>query len=101
MKFKVGDKVRVRSWESMEKEFGVDECGNLKGNTGFCRQMADFCNTVHTVTKKCGGVDGNADYFLDVTDWYFDERVLEPTKQETKGNQGTKCSSCKICAPAL
>lgn len=32
MNFKVGDKVRIRSWEDMEKEFGVDSDGDIKCN---------------------------------------------------------------------
>lgn len=30
MRFKVGDKVRVRSWKDMENEFGTDRLGNKK-----------------------------------------------------------------------
>ena len=34
MKFKVGDRVKVRSWDAMEEEFGLDD-GNIN-NTGYC-----------------------------------------------------------------
>lgn len=29
MEFKVGDRVRIRQWEDMEKEFGTDLFGDI------------------------------------------------------------------------
>jgi len=29
MKYKAGDKVRIKTWEDMEKEFGLDSYGNI------------------------------------------------------------------------
>ena len=36
--FKVGDTVRIRSWESMEEEFGLD-CDDIQVHYGFNREM--------------------------------------------------------------
>lgn len=43
MKYKVGDKVTVRSWEDMEKEFGLDAAGDIKVKCFFTKQMEKFC----------------------------------------------------------
>ena len=29
MKYKVGDVVRIREWDDMEKEFGLDDIGDI------------------------------------------------------------------------
>ena len=34
MKYKIGDKVRIRTWEDMEKEYGLNEGGNIKASLG-------------------------------------------------------------------
>jgi len=31
MKYKVGDRVRIKTWEEMEKEFGLSQHGSIKG----------------------------------------------------------------------
>ena len=40
--YKVGDKVTIRSWESMEREFGLNEYGNI------CSPMFDFVKTMES-----------------------------------------------------
>ena len=32
MKYKVGDKVNIKTWEDMEKEYGVLACENIAGD---------------------------------------------------------------------
>lgn len=49
MKYKVGNKVRVRSWESMEKEFGVDEFGYISMKYGFTDDMEKWCGEILTI----------------------------------------------------
>ena len=34
MRYKVGDKVRVRQWDDMAKEFGTDEAGRIDTKQG-------------------------------------------------------------------
>ena len=50
MKFKVGDKVKVRSWESMEAEFGLDY--NAIDNPGhyFVEDMKRYCGKYVTIS---------------------------------------------------
>jgi hypothetical protein len=49
MRFKVGDKVRVRQWNDMEREFGVNEKGNIAVYLIFTRDMAKYCGKVVTI----------------------------------------------------
>lgn len=46
MKYKVGDKVRVRAWDDMEKEFGLDGSGDIKCRCWFTKQMRDLCGKI-------------------------------------------------------
>ena len=46
---KVGDKVRVRDWEDMEEEFGLDRDGDIKYTPSFVTEMRKFCGKVVNV----------------------------------------------------
>lgn len=46
MKFKVGDKVRVRAWDDMEKEFGLNADGDIKCRCWFTKGMRDSCGKI-------------------------------------------------------
>lgn len=58
MKIKVGDRVRIREWDDMAQEFGIDEDGDIKTKCFFTRRMKQFCGEVVEVKH----VDG--DYFV-------------------------------------
>lgn len=47
--FKVGDRVQFKTWEEMEKEFGLDSDGDI--NCGFCfsKVMQPLCGTTATI----------------------------------------------------
>ncbi len=49
MKYKIGDKVRVRQWDEMEKEFGLDPWGDIKCDCIFTRDMREYCGKVFTI----------------------------------------------------
>ncbi len=52
MKYKVGDKVRVRSWEDMEKEFGLDEEGCICMNAlRFAKGMKIYCGKIVEIVE--------------------------------------------------
>ena len=78
MKYKAGDKVRVRSWEEMEREFGGDTGGNIavRGDEFlFTKGMREFCGkefTVKVVDEAFG------EYLLDgvVPEWKFCDEML-------------------------
>ena len=82
MKYKVGDKVRVRQWDDMVKEFGFsDNTGRDIGIPGciFVNNMKKFCNSVVTISNiECG----NSRYLVeeDDEDWYWIDEMFEPYK---------------------
>ena len=50
--FKVGDRVRIRQWEDMEREFGLDPYGNIKVKYLFTTGMRWLCGKEATVFRK-------------------------------------------------
>ncbi len=44
MKYKVGDKVRIKTWEGMEKEFGLNINGNIQNIPCFLKEMEEWIN---------------------------------------------------------
>lgn len=52
MKYKVGDKVKIKTWEQMESEFGLDDFGAIDcGAEFFVPSMKDFCGTVQEISE--------------------------------------------------
>lgn len=73
---KVGDKLRVRDWEDMEEEFGLDRDGDIKCTPFFIEEMRKFCGKVVNVNDvaydqydaklKIGIDEDNGDYIWSV-----------------------------------
>jgi hypothetical protein len=55
MEFKAGDRVRVRGWEDMEKQFGVDNDGDIKANCYFTKDMRPLCGKKFKIKKVLDG----------------------------------------------
>lgn len=74
MRYKVGDKVRVRQWDDMAKESGLNDCGDI--NNGFTQSMEHFCGRIYEIYKVY-----NYYYILKdesiVLDWCFTDEMLE------------------------
>lgn len=49
--FQVGDVVRVRSWDDMKDEFGLDAYGNINCRFCFTRAMQKMCGKLYHVSK--------------------------------------------------
>ena len=80
MKFKVGDKVRVRSWESMEKEFGfIDKWNTI--NNGFVTGMRNYCGNIYEISEVHDGIC----FLKTCSNYWFTYDMLEPVKEETNG----------------
>lgn len=83
-KYKVGDRVLIKSWDDMEKEFGLDEYGNIK--IGFVKDMKKFCNKEFKIIKR----DEDGDYILENDNWFYfyddmiERKVDDMTKSDLK-----------------
>lgn len=77
-KFKVGDKVRVRQWDDMKKEFGALPWGTIKVRCGFIEEMRQYCDKVVTITS----ITSNG-YRIkeDGGKWYYSDDMFEPQAQ--------------------
>ena len=80
MKYGVGQKVRVKDFSELVKEFGVEPNGNIIiGNYYFDRQMKVYCGEEYRIKNTYA--DGT--YELDLQDggeWFFSEEMLETEK---------------------
>lgn len=83
MKYKVGDKVRVRQWDDMRREFGEDSDYDIRTpNYCFTLGMKKFCGELVTITdtpySDCYLVAEDGDRF------YWNDCMFEDIKKETK-----------------
>lgn len=76
-KFKVGDKVKVRSWEDMEKEFGLNGSGsiNTPGNCCFAKGMREWCGK----TLIIGNVYTSGYHVKETMWWWTDDMFENPS----------------------
>lgn len=51
MKYKVGDKIKIREWDDMENEFGLDIDCDIKTIPYFTRPMKEYCGKTLEITK--------------------------------------------------
>lgn len=65
MEFKVGDRVRIKTWEQMEKEFGKDSCGGIDCMPRFIEDMKYLCGKTATIDEICN-------YDIKLKDWSGD-----------------------------
>jgi hypothetical protein len=75
MKFKVGDKVRVRTWESLYNEFGRSFDKNaLKIRYGFNNDMRKMCGGIYMITS----VNNSSEFYtLNKSSWKWTDDMLE------------------------
>ena len=72
-KFKVGDKVRVRSWESMEKEDGLNYYDSIAVRCSFVKEMKPLCGK--TVTISRASMDGT--YCIEEGGYFWSDGMFE------------------------
>lgn len=77
MQYKVGDWVRIRQWDDMEAEYGLDEYGNILIPLIFTDAMREYCGRWGKITcvyKHSYDID-----FLSVlSNWSWGDEMLEP-----------------------
>ena len=81
--FKVGDRVCIRNWDDMEKEFGLDKSGDIKVKYCFTKDMRHLCGRMATIISITKSDYGYGDkYKLDFddksgdTNWNFSEGMF-------------------------
>lgn len=73
MKYKVGDKVKIKTWEQMKSEFGLDYDGDIDSPLCFTRGMAEFCGEIHVISEAEEG-----EYRLNGCEgWSFADYMIE------------------------
>lgn len=79
--FKVGDRVVVRDWDDMAKEYGVyDGCGTIKCPNGFTVTMKHLCGRTATVTDVNGtSISVDFDDKSGDTYWSYVKHMFNPT----------------------
>lgn len=90
--FKVGDRVRIRQWDDMKKEFGIDRMGDIKCECCFTKRMKYLCGKVAKIEDVC---DKRVELEIEGghwSAWNFSTDMIEPLKGETiviyrKGNE--------------
>ena len=71
-RYEVGDKVLIRDWDDMEKEFGLFSDGYIRCVPCFTTSMKKFCNKIITVCK----VDKDGDYYTAGERWAFSRCMI-------------------------
>ena len=77
--FKVGDKVRIRQWDDMAEEFGLNENGNIDCLYCFVDEMKIFCGEIATIVCINGiTVHLRFNNGKSNSRWNFSRDMLEP-----------------------
>lgn len=78
--YKVGQKVRIKSWKQMEKEYGLNRRGNIPTFSVFTREMIVFCGNTYTIKSIFKhGTNLNIYFFEGETrDWIWDDGMIGP-----------------------
>ena len=88
MKFKVGDRVQFKTWEEMEKEYGIDIDGDIspdKFSISFVQDMKFYCGAFATVER----IERDIIYLKDISvkntsnwDWNFAKFMFKPANTD-------------------
>ena len=72
MKYKVGDKVKVKEWKDLELEYKVDEDGYICYGVVFNGEMKEFCGKELVIEYI-----GMGDYLCHDNDWLWQDWMFE------------------------
>lgn len=76
MRYKVGDKVKVKTWDKMVREFGFDSDGDISCKHFFVEPMKCWCSEEMTIKKV---IEYNDKYCMeeDLATWDWSDDMLE------------------------
>ena len=89
MEYKVGDRVRIKTWEKMAQEFGVDEDGDIRTSNTlyFNKSMKQYCEKIYVI-KNANYYNGYYYYRLEgINNYTFNDDMIEQkelTKEDLK-----------------
>ena len=85
-KYEIGDKVKVRQWDDMALEHGVDDDGDIKTASYFIKDMEKFCGRIVTIKERYIDLNNEEHYKImeDIeqvflfSDDMFEDEFIEP-----------------------
>lgn len=84
---KVGNRVKIRDWDDMEEEFGLDSWGHINMPLCFNPAMKTFCGKIVVITRV--DEDDGSFKISDDSAWWFDKNmIVKPKKSEPKFKVG-------------
>ena len=75
-KYKVGDKVTIRQWDDMKKEFGLNTVGIIACKAKFTNSMREFCGKTIVIDE----VLHSGNYKIKNVNWVWSDDMFEPVK---------------------
>ena len=86
MKYKVGDRVRIKTWEKMAQEFGVDDDGDIMTgeNLYVLKKMKEYCGNIYTICD----IQNNRYSLEGIYGYIFSDSMIEQ-KELTKDDLKT------------
>lgn len=72
--YEVGDKVLIRDWDGMKKEFGLDSDGDIRSKCPFVTRMSKFCNQIITIGRIT--IKGNYNMLEDSDNYNFSSDTI-------------------------
>lgn len=81
--FKIGEKVRIRQWDDMAKEFGVNSLGDINCSVIFSKRMRPLCGKKATIIQIFGkNVYLENDEGLHAFQYTFTTDMIEHVKEK-------------------
>ena len=103
MKYKPGDKVRIKSLDWYNKN--KDEDGRVYCTyIGFCKEMAKYCGKILTImTIANQDIGTKQKYFMHETDyaWGFTDEMIEGLADESQDKMVSLDKACKYLEDVL
>lgn len=90
---KPGDKVKLRTWEDMEKQYGLDKYGDIKSEYHVVQDMKEYCGkivTVHIVSEESFNIEESSKWnwgFEALEKVYSKEEKMKFTKDMLKSGE--------------